>query len=46
MDNRYTAQVAMFKSDSISKDFIKFCSCLSRESVVDVLGTIQAPFPL
>jgi aspartyl-tRNA synthetase len=40
--NMYTAQVAMFKSDSISKDFIKFCSCLSRESVVDVLGTIQA----
>ena len=28
----------MFKSDTISKDFIKFCSCLSRESVVDILG--------
>jgi aspartyl/asparaginyl-tRNA synthetase len=40
--NMYTAQVAMFKSDSISKDFIKFCSCLSRESVVDILGTVQA----
>ena len=40
--NTHTAQAAMFKSDSISKEFIKFCSRLSRECIVDVLGTVQA----
>jgi len=33
-----TVQAALFKSDSVTKDMIRFCGSIPRESVVDVQG--------
>jgi len=42
-----TVQAVLFKSDSISKEMVKFAGAIPKESFVDVLGTLTAaPTPI
>lgn len=40
--NFTTIQAAVFKSEAINKDMIKFIGSVQKESIVDVLGTLKA----
>jgi len=42
-ENFYTLQACAFKSETISKDMIKYMTAVPNESIVDIVGRVSKP---